>query len=389
MRRTSKLILALYFLSALMHSYVGSRLIPDLPIGSGLLTVFIAVLLLSTFMIPAAMIQSRKDHSLMNTLIIWSGLIFMGLLSSIFVFTLVRDGLILSLRLAQLATGDLLLNQHWLSISAASVVAASLLISIIGFLNIWFGPRVVKIDIPVADLPEALTDFTVVQLSDIHIGPTIKRRFLNKVVERVNRLHTDAVLITGDLVDGRVKHLGKEVDPLAQLVSRFGTFFVTGNHEYYSVAHEWIEKLKQLGVRVLMNEHEVLTFQDQQIVLAGVTDFSAHQFDEEHRSDPHRALQNAPAKAGLTILLAHQPRSIFQARETGAHVQLSGHTHGGQFWPWNHFVPLQQPFTSGLHWFETMWIYVSRGTGYWGPPKRFGAPSEITLIRFIRAGQTE
>lgn len=389
MRRTSKLILALYAVSALMHLYVGLRLIPALSYVAGGRWALVFLLVLSTALIPLAMIQSRKDHSLLNTLIIWSGLVFMGFLSSLFVFTLVRDGLIVSLWVAQWSTGHSLLGDQWLNISALTVVIASLLLSAVGFANIWFGPRVVKVDIPISHLPEGLNDFKIVQLSDIHIGPTIKRRFLNKVVQRVNRLNADAVVITGDLVDGRVKRLGKEATPLAELQSRYGSFFVTGNHEYYSGASEWIELLQQLGIRVLMNEHEVIHHNGEQIVMAGITDYSAHQFDESHRSNPQQALHTAPADAGLKILLAHQPRSLFQALKCGAHVQLSGHTHGGQFWPWNHFVPLQQPFTSGLHWFETMWIYVSRGTGYWGPPKRFGAPSEITLIGFSRADLPE
>lgn len=382
MRRSSKLILALYTLSALLHAYVGARLLPNLLYADNLQPLLIILLLASTLLIPAAMIKSRQDHSFLNTLIIWSGLIFMGFLSSLIVFTLVRDGLILSLWLAQISTHSNLLNDHWLSISALLVVTASLLVSLVGFINIWFGPRVVNVEIPIIDLPSGLQDFSIVQLTDIHIGPTIKHRFLRKVVQRVNSLKASTVVITGDLVDGRVQQLGREIAPLADLQSDYGTFFVTGNHEYYSNAHEWIALLQQIGVRVLINEHEVLQHNDTTVVMAGVADFSAHHFDESHQSDPMKALQNTPEHTGLKVLLAHQPRSIFQARGSGAHIQLSGHTHGGQFWPWNYFVPLQQPFTNGLHWFETMWIYVSRGTGYWGPPKRFGAPAEITLIRF-------
>jgi len=120
-----------------------------------------------------------------------------------------------------------------------------------------------------------------------------------------------------------------------------------------------------------------------QLAVAGVTDYSAHHFDPGHRSDPHQALFGAPADA-MKVLLAHQPRSAPQAQAAGAHLQISGHTHGGQFWPWNHFVRLQQPFTAGLHRLGQMWIYISSGTGYWGPPMRFGIPSEITRIRLVR-----
>ena len=121
------------------------------------------------------------------------------------------------------------------------------------------------------------------------------------------------------------------------------------------------------------------------LVVAGVTDFGAHHFDESHRSDPHQALADAPLQAVFRLLLAHQPRSAPMAAAAGFDLQLSGHTHGGQFWPWNHFVRLQQPFTAGLHRLQSLWVYTSRGTGYWGPPKRFGAPSEITHLRLVRA----
>ena len=118
---------------------------------------------------------------------------------------------------------------------------------------------------------------------------------------------------------------------------------------------------------------------------AGVTDYSAHHFDPQHRSDPAVALQGAPASAVVRILLAHQPRSAEAAAAAGFDLQLSGHTHGGQFWPWNHFVGYFQPFTAGLHRLRSLWVYVSRGTGYWGPPNRFGVPSEITRIRLVSA----
>jgi predicted MPP superfamily phosphohydrolase len=211
-------------------------------------------------------------------------------------------------------------------------------------------------------------------------------------VEKVNALNADMVAITGDLVDGSVSELLDHVAPLQSLTSTHGTFFVTGNHEYYSGAHGWIDALRALGVKVLMNEHVVLHHSvDEQdpeqamMVVAGVTDYSAHHFDEAHRSSPELAMSGAPVHAAFKLLLAHQPRSAHAAMQAGFDMQLSGHTHGGQFWPWNHFVKLQQPFTAGLHKLHSLWVYTSRGTGYWGPPKRFGAPSEITLLRLVRA----
>jgi len=241
------------------------------------------------------------------------------------------------------------------------------------------------VDVPVTDLPDALHGFTIAQISDIHVGPTIRGGYLQAIVDRVNRLDADMVAVTGDLVDGSVAELAGHVAPLADLRSRHGTFFVTGNHEYYSGAHAWIAELQRLDVRVLLNEHVVLRHDGSDVVVAGITDHSAHHFDSAHRSDPQASVLGAPIGAALRLLLAHQPRSAMAAIGLGFHLQLSGHTHGGQFWSWNLFVRLQQPFTAGLHRLRDLWIYTSRGTGYWGPPKRFGAPSEITFLRMVQA----
>ena len=245
--------------------------------------------------------------------------------------------------------------------------------------------RVVTVPIPLADLPAALHGFTIVQISDIHVGPTIRERYVESIVEAVNHLKPDLVAITGDLVDGSVPELGGQVAPLRRLKSRHGSFFVTGNHEYYSGVDPWLAELPRLGIRVLHNEHVVIEHGGARLVLAGVPDYSGGHFDREHRSDPQAALAGAPADAAVKVLLAHQPRSAPAAALAGFDLQLSGHTHGGQFLPWNFFVQFQQPFTAGLHRVGRLWVYVSRGTGYWGPPKRFGAPSEITRVRLVTA----
>jgi uncharacterized protein len=243
----------------------------------------------------------------------------------------------------------------------------------------------VRVDVPIAGLPADLQGFSIAQISDVHVGPTIKGRYVRGIVEAVNGLRADMVAVTGDLVDGSVRDLAEHVAPLADLASRHGTFFVTGNHEYYSGADPWIRELRRLGIRVLINEHVVIEHGRAALAVAGVADTSAHHFDPSHRSDPQRAIQGAPDHVAVRVLLAHQPRSAVQAVHAGYQLQLSGHTHGGQFWPWIHFIRRWQPFTAGLHRLKDLWVYTSRGTGYWGPPKRFGAPSEITLLRLVRA----
>jgi predicted MPP superfamily phosphohydrolase len=254
-----------------------------------------------------------------------------------------------------------------------------------GYANARRTAAVLIVDVPIRGLPESLHGFRIAQISDMHVGPTIKHDDLRAVVAVVNRLRADLVAVTGDLVDGTVADLARHVAPLRDLASVHGTFFVTGNHEYYSGADAWIAELRRMGVNVLMNQHVVLVRGTAQVVVAGVTDYSAHHFEPTQRSDPLAALTGAPQDAAVRLLLAHQPRSAAAAARAGFDLQLSGHTHGGQFFPWNYFVRLQQPFTAGLHRLGDLRVYTSRGTGYWGPPKRFGAPSEITLLRLVPA----
>ena len=347
---------------------------------------------------PFGLIGSRVLRQPWADRLSWVGLLLMGLFSSLFVLTALRDVALLVLNLADMVLpGRLPLVQLSMQ-SAEAVPVLALLVTALGFLNARRTPAVVRVDVPIKGLPGALHGFTLAQISDIHVGPTIKQAYLQRIVGKVNALGADVVAITGDLVDGSVAALAAHVAPLAGLQSRHGTFFVTGNHEYYSGAQAWIDELRRLGLTVLMNEHVVLHHgnalhgdaqDDSQImaplVLAGVTDFGAHHFDEAHRSDPHAAIEGAPPAALVRVLLAHQPRSAAAAASAGFDLQLSGHTHGGQFYPWNLFVRFQQPFTAGLGKLQNLWVYTSRGTGYWGPPKRFGAPSEITAIRLVAA----
>jgi predicted MPP superfamily phosphohydrolase len=249
-------------------------------------------------------------------------------------------------------------------------------------------PEIKEISIPIVGLPDDLKGFRIVQITDIHVGPTLGRSFVEGVVQAVNRLKPDVIALTGDLADGTVEQLADDVAPLRDLQSSFGNFFVTGNHEYYSGVLAWVEKVKGLGFTVLLNEHRVICSGKGRLLLAGVTDYRGGQFMSGHQQDPKKALKGCPA-TDVKILLAHQPKSIFEAAAAGYDLQISGHTHGGQFFPWNLFVGLFQPYVSGLHTHEKTQIYVSRGTGYWGPPVRVGSPSEITLIQLISAHERQ
>jgi uncharacterized protein len=376
-------LLPVLILSGLLHLHIGARLVPDLaafPVGQWLMG---GGLVLSALAMPLGLLSGRIAKPPLANVLTWVGLLVMGLFSSLLVLTVLRDAALLLLWLgAWVFSAELL--PGFRAASAEAVPLLALGVTLLGFLNARRTAAVVRVDVPIKGLPAALQGFTVAQISDVHVGPTIRQHYMRRIVNRVNALGADVVAITGDLVDGQVSELARHVAPLAELQSRHGTFFVTGNHEYYSGAHAWIVELRRLGLTVLMNEHVVLRHgaDSADLILAGVTDFSAHHFDESHRSDPAAALRGAPLDV-VRILLAHQPRSAVAAEKAGFDLQLSGHTHGGQFWPWNLFVRFQQPFTSGLRQLQNLWVYTSRGTGYWGPPKRFGAPSEITVLRLV------
>jgi len=362
----------LFVLSAMLHLYLGMRLVPDLHAAHAAVSVWLAG---SALLMPLGLLATRWRARRFADTASWVGLLLMGLFSSVFVLSVMRDLVLL----AAWPFGGL--DASWRGGTAVAVLASGALATAAGFLNARRTASVVAVDVPIPGLPAALEGFTIAQISDLHVGPTIKSRYVQAIVNRVNSLRPDMVAVTGDLVDGSVAELGDHVAPLKDLVSRHGTFVVTGNHEYYAGAHAWIDELRRLDLTVLMNEHVVLQHGAGQMVVAGVADWSAHHFDPTHRSDPVAAIAGAPEQACVRVLLAHQPRTAMLAAGAGYHLQLSGHTHGGQFFPWNFFVPLQQPFTAGLHKLNDLWVYTSRGTGYWGPPKRFGAPSEITFLR--------
>jgi predicted MPP superfamily phosphohydrolase len=300
----------------------------------------------------------------------WAGFGAMGLSSLLIVFVVV--GAVLDLR-------------SWLGAGrfSAGAVTGALLVLVFGA---WRArrPGVVRVAVPIARLPAELEGFRIVQLSDLHVSGTLGRAFVERVVATTNELRPDVIALTGDVGDGLPAALRRQLAPLAQLTAAGGRFFVTGNHEYYWDGPGWVCELERLGFTPLVNTHRVIERGAATLVLAGVTDLSAGGSVPAHRSDPDAALAGAPA-ADVRVLLAHHPKSAFAALAAGFDLQLSGHTHGGQYFPFNLLVRLFQPFVSGLHRLGRMWLYVSRGTGYWGPPLRLGAPSEVTVIELTRA----
>lgn len=244
-------------------------------------------------------------------------------------------------------------------------------------------PEVVRHQLRFRRWPETMRGFRIVQISDIHVGPTIGASFIGELVDRINALEPDLVAITGDLVDGSVAELAVHVAPLGRLRARHGTFFVTGNHEYYSGAEEWIEHLQSLGIVVLGNRH-VRVGGARGFDVAGIYDHQGARFAADHVADVARATHGRDTSRAL-VLLAHQPKALHDAALAGVDLQLSGHTHGGQIFPWGYLVRLTQPVLEGFGRMRDTMVYVSRGTAYWGPPMRLMAPSEITVFEIDRA----
>ncbi|MEA9358429.1 metallophosphoesterase [Bacteriovorax sp. PP10] len=259
-------------------------------------------------------------------------------------------------------------------------LGSATLVTGVGFHN-SFEPKIVKVNIPLPPDHKNLNGLKIVQLSDMHIGPTLKKDFCEILVKEVNALNPDIIAITGDSIDGEVKFLKDDMAPFLNLKARLGVYYITGNHEYYWYANEWIEWARTSGLNPLINENVKLNYNNTDFYLAGVNDPSADKLDKDNASDPKKAAFGIPKEA-YKILLAHQPKSCFKACKEGFHTQLSGHTHGGQGFPWSILVYLIQPYVRGLNVHEGMNLYVHSGTGFWGPPNRFMINSEIAEIVF-------
>jgi len=382
---------------AVLHGYLGWRIIHYAPWSQrrrrwawGALVASAVVIVASFFLRFLPVSQQTSDIAMSAGYVVLGGVVLT------WSFVVIRDLAWVTLKGMGRVTGkDLLpadpdrrralfngLNVGVLGLSGAGAVY--------GYAEAKRLATVVDVDVPIAGLPDALEGFTVAQVSDIHIGPNIKGGYLRAVVEKVNALQPDLIAVTGDLVDGSVRDLAADVAPLQSLRSKHGTFFCTGNHEYYSDAVSWCAHLETLGLQVLNNRHVVVEHGGASLVVAGVTDHRAETVLASHRTDPHGCVDGAP-DCDVRLLLAHQPPSIHEAKDVRVgparrpfDLQLSGHTHGGQFIPWNLLVGMAMPVTSGLAQFDKTWIYVNQGTGYWGPPLRLGVPAEITRLRLVR-----
>lgn len=373
--------------SGAIHYYLWARLVRDVgwpaPYGLYLKWALVALAVSFPLFLPVSRALPRELATPLAYLVYgWLGLMFL-LFALLVPADLIRGLAWLIERLAG-APVDPERRQFLARLFGGLVGVGALGSAAYGVVSVLRPIAVKPVEVPLARLPEAFHGFVIAQITDVHVGPTIGRAFLEDLVERTNAIEPDVVAITGDLVDGSVERLGPLLAPLARLRARHGVYFVTGNHEYFSGADAWVRHLATLGVRVLRNERVSIERGGAALDLAGVDDPTGGNFLPDHGPDLARALAGRDRERPL-VLLAHQPRQIHEAAEHGVSLQLSGHTHGGQIFPFSLLVPLQQPFVAGLHRLRDTAIYVSRGTGYWGPPMRVGAPAELTRIELRRA----
>jgi predicted MPP superfamily phosphohydrolase len=356
-------------LLALAYSYVASRLVAG-PLGATLL----ALPFLCIWIVPVYYWgTSRSREGFVSQFLHRASYLSMAWVSFALVLCIARDLALLATLPAPLAGAH-----AWVAAEGVPLVLGGSLVAMaLGAAAAFRGPRVETIDLPIADLHPDLQGFRIAQISDLHVGPNIGRRYVQRVVEATRALAPDLVALTGDIVDGPLARLAPDVAPLAELATDGKAYFVLGNHDCYAGADIWAAHFRDMGMHVLLNEQAVVRKGAARLLVGGVVD-PAYQ-----RLRP----QISPATdADFRLLLAHNPRFAPRGAAAAYDLQLSGHTHAGQFFPWTLAVRLvHAPHVAGLSREGRMWVYVSAGTGTWGPPVRFGTNPELTLIRLVRA----
>ena len=360
------------------YAYVAARLTSTVPLRVALAAPFIMV-----WILPAVYWFGDRDrHGRAHEWVQALCFVCMGWLSFVLVLTVTRDVLLLATAvLPPLAAVHTTLDESgaaWVPILALAAVG-------VGALAALRGPYVRRVDIPVEGLAPDLDGFRIVQISDLHTGPTMRRAYVQRVVDMTKELAPDLIALTGDIVDGSVRRLASRVAPLKELASGDRAFFVLGNHDYYSGAAPWTAHFQAMGFRVLENAHAIIARGAARLLIGGVIDFAARMSDPDARPRPDLAT-DGDAQPAFRLLLAHNPKIAPLAEQAGFDLQLSGHTHAGQFFPWTFVIHwVHGPHAAGLSRRGRMWVYVSAGTGTWGPPVRLGTRPELTLLRLVAA----
>ena len=376
----------------LMTFYLWKRLIKDTTAPGRTRRILTSVLIALTLLLVATLVLPRVVGFDEPPWLAWPGYLWFGLLAYLFLTSVVLEPVRLALRRwtkspepeaepePATTTEQPGVNRRVFlaRASAAAAGAASVGLVGVGAATALGPPDVLRVPVRLRKLDPALSGFRIAVVSDIHLGPLAGRKHTERIVRMINETEPDLVAIVGDLVDGTVAELGSAAEPLQDLVSREGSFFVTGNHEYFvDDTFEWLRELERLGVDTLRNEGTVIRRGAAAFDLAGVNDVAGAQHSDAPDFD--RALAGRDPNRP-TVLLAHQPVQVEDAAARGVDLQVSGHTHGGQMWPFHYVVGAVQPSIAGLSTVKDTQLYVSRGAGFWGPPIRVGAPPDISVL---------
>ena len=310
----------------------------------------------------------------------WLSYISLGICSILFFTFLLLDFIFLFNKIFHVKNSFDPHRKAFLGLSLKTILTGfGGIFSLYGILNGNRKPEVILQKIKFKNLSTDLKNFKIAHISDLHVGSQIKADFVEDVVNKINNIKPDIVVFTGDAADGSVENYGNELNPLKNIQSKYGNFFVTGNHEYYSDLNGWLNKIYDLGFTILINESKIINVGKNNLLITGIPDRSAGNFIKSHRNNIKKAL-NKITNTDFKILLAHQPKDIEHAIKYKFDLQLSGHTHGGQYYPFSFLVQMAHPFLKGLHKMKNTQIYINQGTGYWGPSIRIGTVSEITEI---------
>jgi predicted MPP superfamily phosphohydrolase len=376
----------------LMSRYVWKRLVKDTTRSGRPRRAMTGAFVALTVLLAATLIVPRVGELSVPTWLAWPGYLWFGVIAYLFLTLLVLEPVRLALRGWVKRTppeppdtepdrpASVAVNRRMFLARASAVTATAASVGLVGYgaMTALGPPDLLRVPVRLRKLDPAFDGFRIALVSDIHLGPLAGRAHTERIVRMINETEPDLVAIVGDLVDGTVAELGPAAEPLRDLTSREGAFFVTGNHEYFGEdPFSWLAELERLGVQPLRNEHTAIRHGGAALQLAGVNDVTGAQHSDAPDFD--RALGGLDS-AQPTVLLAHQPVQVSEASARGVDLQLSGHTHGGQMWPFHYVVRAVQPSLAGLSTVGDTQLYVTRGAGFWGPPVRVGARPDITVL---------
>ncbi len=373
----SRITRLLYFLSLFFvyTSYKSYQLWPTQPVLAVFFAlIFFIVMIIGTF---AYRIRPNIYDETWFRVVSWAGSLAMGLWASFVIISLPFD----IFHAVTFVFGKNFFTQE----VSVRIFGFAILLSLIGFLQVVRGPKIVEVSIAIPGLNQAFEGLKIAQISDLHVGTTIRKGYVEEVVRITNAALPDLIFLTGDIADAHPGSIAENLAPLAHLKSRYGSYFVTGNHEYFWDPQALTTKFRELKMNVLLNDHRIIKVGDRQLMIAGVTDPVGEHILPGHKPNASTAL-TTNEKIDLKILLSHRPDVYREAEGFGADLQFSGHTHAGQFFPFSLFIGLAHKYSRGLYRYGRMWVYVNPGTGYWGPANRLGVTAEVTLVT-CRAGE--